>query len=193
MIQSLGATLIEKIDEAASVTHVICSDGKTSIRRTPKLMIALCRTANVVNLDWLVKSAQQRKALPSDDFLILGDKQAEKQYAFSMRHTLNTVTSRLRTNELLLESWSVYICTGVADNKAPPAKELKLMVEAAGGTYLSSPTCRGTDYDKLLIITSDPETKRQVTKGVVNAVAMGATKQTTSWLFTAMMTQEINL
>ena len=84
-IERLGGILLEKIEDAASATHIIAGDGKASLRRTPKLMIGLCKTTNIVNLEWLVKSAKSRKVLPTNNFRLLSDKEAEKQYQFSMR------------------------------------------------------------------------------------------------------------
>lgn len=84
-IERLGGVLLEKIEDAASATHIIAGDGKASLRRTPKLMIGLCKTTNIVNLEWLVKSAKSRKVLPANNFRLLSDKEAEKQYHFSMR------------------------------------------------------------------------------------------------------------
>lgn len=82
MIQSLGAKLVESLEEASTVTRecarvliapmsyearsncyylvlfttdVIATDGKSKLRRTPKLMICLCKTSNILSLDWLGK------------------------------------------------------------------------------------------------------------------------------------------
>jgi hypothetical protein len=50
------------------------------------------------------------------------------------------------------------------------------------------------DKTKLLIITSDPEPKKQAsTKAIDFAVKSGATKKTTSWLFTCIMKQTVEL
>ena len=43
MIHSLGAELVESVEDAATATHIIVSDGKTKLRRTPKLMICISR------------------------------------------------------------------------------------------------------------------------------------------------------
>ena len=40
----------------------------------------LSKTANIVKLDWLAKSAKAGKVLPTDKFRLLDDKAAEKQY-----------------------------------------------------------------------------------------------------------------
>jgi hypothetical protein len=195
MLNNLGAVLIDKIADAHTATHVIAYDDKTPMRRTPKLMIALsCKTKNIVRLQWLIESHAANELLPCEDFLAL-DKVAEKKYSFSMKKTLSIIGSRIDNDApRLLEGWSVFVCKGVAGNRAPDAKELRLMVEAAGGSWLSSFTKKGPDFSKILIITSDPEESKQVSvKAVSEALENGAAKRTTSWLFDTLMKQELDL
>jgi hypothetical protein len=193
-VTTIRGVLIEKIADAHNATHVIASDGKSEMRRTAKLMIALCRTSNIVSLDWLVKSAAEARALPCKDYLILDNEKVEQQYKFTMRHTLTNLTRRLEQGTYLLDGWSVFVCTGVAGNKAPPEEEFRLVVEAAGASWLTSPASRGLVHSKILIITSDPETKKQLSpKPVATALKNGATKRTTTWLFNAIMAQEADL
>jgi hypothetical protein len=194
MVKKIDGILLEDVADAHTATHVIASDGKTSIRRTPKLMIALCRTPNIVSLDWLKKSASRQEALPCDEFLVLDDREAEEQYKFSMRETLERIKSNVKNGSYLLDGWHIYVCAGVAGKKAPPEEELRLITEAAGGSWISSPSSITASPDHVLIVTSDPETKRQVsTKAVTSLLKKGASKRTTSWLFRAMMTQEVDL
>lgn len=47
MLQSLGAELLETVEDAAMATHIIVSDGKTKLRRTPKLMICLSKVRDL--------------------------------------------------------------------------------------------------------------------------------------------------
>ena len=47
MIETIGAELVDSIEEAHTATHVIASDGKTKLRRTPKVSFS-------VTLTWLV-------------------------------------------------------------------------------------------------------------------------------------------
>jgi len=195
MVKSLGAVLIEDISEAHTATHIIASDDKTPMRRTPKLMIALsCTTANIVSLQWLSESHAANTLLSCEKYLVL-DKDAEKKYSFSMKKTMGIIESRLNNaTPRLLEGWTVYICKGVAGNRAPDAKELRLMIEAAGGSWTTSCAKKGLDFSKLLIITSEPEPSKQVSvKAVSGALENGAEKRTTTWLFDAMMKQECDL
>jgi hypothetical protein len=197
MIKRLGGVLLEDIKDAHTATHVISTDGTESIRRTPKLMIGICRTRNIVNKLWLLNSSKQGRSLPCDDFLILNDTEAEAKYDFSMRDTLERVSSNIEEGTSLLGGWWIYVCKGVAGKKAPSEAELKLIVEAAGGTWLSSLNSsymKDVDVSRLLVVTGDPDTKKQLSpKPVASALRDGAVKQTTSWLFHAVMTQHLDL
>ena len=195
MVQSLGAVLVNDIVDAHTATHVIAYNDQTPMRRTPKLMISLsCKTRNIVRLQWLIESHAANEILPCEAFLAV-DKEAEKKYSFSMKKTLSIIVNRIDSDmPRLLEGWSVFVCKGVAGNRAPEAKELRLMVEAAGGSWLATCTKKGIDFSKLLIITSDPEqTKPVPVKSVSGALENGASKRTTTWLFDAFMKQECDL
>lgn len=195
MIDDIGAILVDKIEEAASATHVIATDGKTKLRRTPKLMICMCRTSNILTIDWLEESAKEQKVLDATPFLLLGDRgdrEAEKTYTFSMEETLKNGQSAREDRGGVLGGWYVYICHGVAGNKAPSAKELKLLVDAAGATLLPSFSEKHVvDFAKTLVITSDPATKSQQKERGIDKVSI-ANRKTTSWLFQTMITQTID-
>jgi hypothetical protein len=157
-------------------------------------MIAMSVTPNIVTMDWLCRSAKTKSPLPCEKFLIR-DKDFEKHYNFSMEKAYNRIFSHVKNDTRLLEGWSVFVCPGVAGNKAPPTIELKLIVEAARGSWLTklAPNPK-VSYDKTLIITSDPPTSKQENaKYVENAVKEGARKRTTTWLFRATMTQELDM
>ena len=78
MIHSIGAEVVDSLEQAATATRkshalvcshdwsvlivksclppdVIASDGKAKLRRTPKLMICICKTSNILSVDWLGK------------------------------------------------------------------------------------------------------------------------------------------
>lgn len=172
---------------------MIATDGKERVRRTPKLMIALCSTSNVVSMKWLDDSAKKRKALSTRGYLVLNDKEAEKIYNFSMRETLRN-GDRLRIQgKTLLDGRHVFVCKGVAGNKAPKEIELKLIVVAAGGRWVSSLShLKGVASETAIIITSDPPPKSQLSnKDVVKALKDGVNIFTTSWLFNSLLCQEL--
>lgn len=160
------------------------------------VQIGLCNTRNIVDLAWLAASLKAKKGLPVDDYLLTNDKEAESKYDFSMQNSLANADEMQKKGTKVLTGWSVHVCKGVAGNKAPPAKELKLIVENAGGAWkpsLAQGPLANSDFSRLLIITSDPEKKSQTTvRAVKAALADGATKKTTSWLFGCMMKQEVS-
>ena len=210
MITSIGATLLENIEDAKFATHVIAGNGKkdSTLRRTPKLMICICRTDNILHHDWLIQSSKVKKPLECFPFL-LRDENAESKYNFSM---LETVKNRhelrqLQTEEfcddsncLLLGKYYVCFSKGVAGNKAPPSKELGLIVHAAGGTILRSLSEKSMSNLKeiphpcnILIVTSDPATSAQMSdKVIMKWNEIGANIVTTTWLFDCIMRQKIS-
>jgi len=133
-IDDIGAELVESIKDANTVTHVIVSDGKRiSMRRTPKLMICLCNTSNVVSLQWLEQSAKKQTVLDTEPFLWLNDKKAQKAYNFDMEATLYNGTLARKKRGGLLGGWCVYICQGVAGNKC----ESRSYISSILSTWLS--------------------------------------------------------
>ena len=197
MVESIGGRLVENVDEASSATHVIAGDGKIPLRRTPKLMICICCTSNILNMSWLIDSAKYRQPLDCGGYLLLNDNNAEKAYNFCMHDTLeNGHRIRSRRGGLLV-GWSVLFVKGVAGNKAPPANELSLIIDAAGGDSLKSLSLRetrGIDPTKIIIITSDPATEAQTSaKDVTRLSFLGAALFTTSWLFHCMITQKLHV
>jgi hypothetical protein len=136
-------------------------------------MIGICRTRNIVNELWLLNSSKQNRSLPCDEFLILDDTEAEAKYDFSMRATLGRILSNVEQGTSLQGG----VRKGVAGNKAPYEDELKLIFEAAEGTWfasLNSPIMQDVDVPHLLVITGDPETKKQLSpKPIASALRDG--------------------
>lgn len=173
------------------ILDVIAKDSKTKLRRTPKLMICLCKTSQILGIEWLEQSAKEQRVLDTDDFLLIGDKEAEKRYNFSMKETLQNGTLARSNTGGVLGGWFVYICKGVADNKAPSMKELHLLVEATGATFLR--TLSESDPSKTIMITSDPATSAQRSeKGVKRVTSLGGRLLPTSWLFHTITTQKVS-
>lgn len=191
MVQTIGGVLIDDIKDAWSATHVIATDGRQPIKRTPKLMIAISRTPNIVSLEWLISSAKAGSALPCDDFLVLDDHVAEKKYDFSMSETLSRVKMFVERDRYLLDGISIFVCDGVAGNKAPPLDELRMIVEAAGGRWLTLLDFWDGD-SKLTIITSadaSNQKKQERQRVVSSAVRDGASLKSVSLLFRCIMRQ----
>lgn len=192
MIETIGATIVESIEEAHTATHVIVTDGKTKLRRTPKLMVCICKSPNIVKLEWLEQSAKEQRVLDTTPYLLIDDKEAEKRYNFSMKDTIQNGI-QVREKGGVLGGLYVYICSGVAGNQAPSTKELNLIIEAAGGNVLSSLSTSNTNPAKTIVLTSDPCTHSQLREpGVKNIPQMGGKIVSTSWLFHVIITQCIN-
>ena len=191
-IKAIGGDILETTADAMNATHVIASEGDESIRRTPKLMIALCKTSNIVSMKWLEDSAKKRKALPTTQYLVLNDVEAERKYDFNMSNTLQNGDQLRREGHTIFNDCQVFVCKGVAGNKAPPEHELKLIVEAAGGKWIRTlPALKKLDVANTIIITSDPPDKGQLSaKNVAKAIASGIRSYTTSWLFNCLLRQE---
>ena len=173
---------------------MIATDGKVKLRRTPKLMICFCQTSNILGIEWLEQSAKEQKVLDTRDFLLLSDKEAERTYNFKLSDALKNGAIVRTERGGVLGGWYVYICSGVAGNKAPSSKELKLIVEAAGATMLYSLAEKNViDAAKTIIITSDPAYKSQLKeRGVDRVTSMGGRICSTSWLFQTMITQSLD-
>ena len=199
MIALIGAELLENIEDAHKATHVIAGDDRNTLRRTPKLMIGVCRTSKIVDMNWLVKSAKARQALPCKEFLLLNDKEAEKKYDFVMQEALLRGDELRRNDKFLLTGYWVYVCNGVAGDKAPPEKELQLIVDAAGGKWLSSVSTRvikDLDASKILVITQEKPAKKKSksaeARDVDKAINIGAHANPPSWLFQCIIRQSLD-
>jgi hypothetical protein len=147
----------------------------------------------------LIQSAKAREALPCNDFLLLGDKKAEETYDFDMRITLQRGDKLRRKNKFLLSGYSVYVCSGVAGVKAPPKEELNLIVNAAGGKWLSSLAPRDIgdiNASKILIVTKEKpdkkKTKSTEASNVDKAVKLGAQTCHASRLFQCIIRQSMS-
>ena len=154
-------------------------------------MICVCKTPNILSIDWLEQSAKEQSALATDKFLLLNDTEAEKTYNFSMKATLENGKKVRATSGGILGGWSVFICRGVAGKNAPSINELHSLIEATGATLLQSLLDVPTPQ-KTIVITSDPITKDQRSEeGVNNVMRRGAKLLTTTWLFHTIITQQL--
>ena len=156
MINTIGAELIESIEDAHRATHVIPSNGVVEMRRTAKLMVCLCTTAIILHMDWLEHSSEQQCILDTEDYLLIGKKrdiEAESRYKFSLEETIQNGLLARENLGGVLGGWSVYICNGVAGNKFPDLEQLRLIIKAAGGYVQES--LPNSSLDKTLLLTSD--------------------------------------
>ena len=192
---------MEPIEDAATATHVIAGDDETSLRRTPKLLIRICRTSKIVRMNLLIQSAEARRAQPCKDFLLLNDKEADEKYNFELRASLQR-GNKMHSKSRFFAKWirGVYVCSGVAGNKAPSEEELKLIVDAAGGKWLSSIAPRGAirdmDASKIIIVTKEKPDKKRIKSAeeqdVDKAVKLGARTCHAQWLFQCIIRQSMS-
>jgi hypothetical protein len=157
-------------------------------------MICVCKTSRILSIRWLEQSAKKQRALNTDEFLLLDDREAEKTYNFSMKKMLENGSMARLERGGVHRDWYVYICPGVAGNNAPSSKELKLVVEATGATLLSSLSESDVpDPTKTIVITSDPSTAAQhLEKGVKRVTRLGAKLFSATWLFHVIITQKFS-
>jgi len=197
MVKQIGGLLLDDVKNSSTATHVIASDGKESMKRTVKLMIAMSKTPNIVTLDWLKDSAKANRPLPCDNYLVVRDRDAEDRYGFHMRETVERIKLNREQNKSFLDGVKIFICDGVAGNKAPKEDELKLIIEAAGGEYITDVSVlrKHAEPGNAFIITSADlkHSKQQISKRAVKSVlANGCIEQkSASWLFRAVLMQAL--
>lgn len=190
-----GARWLTTTEEAHLATHVIASDGKQQLKRTPKLMIAMNKTPNIVVLDWFIQSAKKGTVLSCEKYLVV-DKKAEEEYSFNMKATVARINDHIESGRGVLTGKLVHVCKGVAGNQAPTENELRCIVEAAGGRWLQNLRKLSTaDAEDVLVIASnDGQDGSQQMKvpAVAAAIKRGAKLKTAAWLFDTMMTQQLD-
>ena len=77
-------TILEKPREWSKVTHLVV-EGGAEIKRTPKVMLAMCRASYVVTTSWLRSCLDAGKVLPTDSLI---DPEVRKQQDATKRVTL---------------------------------------------------------------------------------------------------------
>jgi hypothetical protein len=185
---------IEIVNNPLECTHSIVGDADNHIRRTAKLMAALCVTPNILRSEWLDDCYNHRLIMSTHHHTLLNDYLAEKAYAFSMKKTIIEGIER-RKYAGLFNGWRIMVCDDVAGNKAPKEADLKMMVAAAGGEWLESsnvPVPLVEDPIHVIVITSDPATSDQLQNEKSKIAATnGAGFFTIAWLFDSLMHQKL--
>ena len=188
------ALQIEIVDNPLIATHVIAGDAENHLRRTANLMAALCVTPNILRAEWLEDCYKHKVIISPSHHTLLNDYIAEKAYSFSMKQTIKEGNERRKYGGLF-NRWQILVCEGVAGNKAPKEAALRLMIEAAGGTWLDAslvPVPLEEDPTHVIVITSDPATPEQEADVKAKTAAeSGAGFFTTSWLFDSLMHQKM--
>ena len=198
MASVLGLKIVQKPCDFSKITHYIPSDGEKPILRTLKFMAAFSTTSNIVTNQWLSDSFSSNRLLPCNDYFI-NDKAAEKRYKFSMKQTIEN-GKLARESGGILQEYRVYLCKDISiKNKKvtvmPPFDEMEVLISINGATQVSiKEMSKYDDTSKLLIITSDPETKTQLKgKTLQSAIENGATKMTCTAIFESITNQKFEL
>jgi len=119
LVKELGGVLTNKVSECT----VLITD---KIRRTSKFLCALGLGIPIVSPNWLVQSKMTKTFLDPWKYLV-ADKEAEKKWGFSLGTSLVTASK-----SKLLDGYKVFATSSVL----PCPKELKEIVECAGGQYI---------------------------------------------------------
>ena len=170
-----NAVLIENARSAKNATHIIVCSKSIAIRRTPKLLIALCSSsaAHFLGIEWLEASAQAKAALPVDDFLISNRAYKKVTDEFKTKFEVDireVVASKSVEVEPLFANTVVAFDNGLAGNRFPPEAELKLIVEAAGGKFVKTP---GKAANLLVVTDDNAKVAKKVKDGYKKLVAKG--------------------
>lgn len=104
--------------------------GGFHLRRTLKVMVAVCRGLPVVDLSWLrLCKAEGRLVRPEDN--LLRDAKAEKDLGFTLQHALTQARAAP-----LLADYAVVVVSKEGKDACPPSATLEPLVQAAGGVWL---------------------------------------------------------
>jgi hypothetical protein len=146
---------IDSLTGVADFTGITFVITNGTLKRTPKLMIALNMGARyVVGAEWLYDSAKQTPPRPLDinkttgSSYLITDNEREELWSFSLVNTL--ARNRVQVSEeRLFHGLSVYFSSDVFQNfKLSEVKtkltEMRLIVESGGGKFVVSvlPSCR---------------------------------------------------
>ena len=195
---------MENLEDAAHATHVIAASVDVKLSRTPKLMVALSRTDNIVHFDWLKEASQNRRVISAKDYLLVHNSaaigEAEKKYKFKLSETLDRARKLRAKGKLLFHGLYFFLCPGVAGNtsktnRTPSEDDFRLILEGAGAKVLSVLPDHTDARARIIIVTSKlaGEKKKQIrNKDVAQAVSRGAFVKTTDEVFHAIMTQKLD-
>ena len=179
--------LISDLKDAHTATHLI---SPMPMKRTPKLLIAMCCTNNIVGIEWLDACMKEGKAVKTRKFQLTRDKEAETKYNFSMADSLKRAAERRHQNKKLLDGFDVFFCRHVAgntskQNRTPKLSEYRSILEAAGATIVNA---LPDDTTNTIVVTSkiDKEAKAQL-KALKKTVHVS---KTTDELFQILMDQQ---
>ncbi|KAF9263292.1 hypothetical protein L218DRAFT_340370 [Marasmius fiardii PR-910] len=161
-------------------THLVVK----SLVRTEKFLCAVAVGAHIVSEKWATDSANARKLLPEEKY-ILRDPDGERKYEMNLKRSLERARKGKESNKRLLEHHIFYVTNKVqADTKM-----LKNVITACGGQFTSQPPTPR-------IIETKPELRHVIScaedAGIWHPIAQKGHKiYTQELLLTGVLRQEI--
>lgn len=116
--KTLGAI---ETDNASEVTHLVTD----KVRRTDKFLCSYATAQYILQPSWIHASCKAQKFVEEQDHLLI-DIQAENQYGFKL--------NQRRINYQFLNGYRIYL----TDSVEPPITIMRHIIEACGGTLLTS-------------------------------------------------------
>ncbi|KAF4686316.1 Mediator of DNA damage checkpoint protein 1, partial [Perkinsus olseni] len=138
---------------ASSVSSDVAMFVADRLKRTAKLMSAICRGIPVVSSEYILRCFERGQITqPYDETDWLKDAAGERNWGFTLSQSIKLARDR----GPVLKDYQVHCAT-----KATATKDFKEIVAAAGGTYLTSLPARIPEErkDSLLVIVEDRETR----------------------------------
>ncbi|ESP05694.1 hypothetical protein LOTGIDRAFT_103252 [Lottia gigantea] len=169
IIKDLGGSMAETIQEC---THLITD----KIRRTVKLLGGISLGIQIITRQWLDDSKQAGMFLDSSKY-ILCDKASEKQYKFSLRHSIE-----IATQSSMLEGYKIHVTKSVK----PPPQTMAEILECSGAQVLKSLPKK--KEDNMVIISCD-EDKTLCQPAISNGIDIVSSE----FILTGILRQQIDI
>ncbi|KAI0227639.1 hypothetical protein LSAT2_021845 [Lamellibrachia satsuma] len=136
ILKSLGGHIVDSVYEC---THLVTD----RVRRTVKFLCGIGRGIPIVGPGWLLSCREANTFTDVDRFLVQ-DEENEKKFHFSLVTSLQKAASGG-----LLVGYRVHVTANVK----PEPKQMKDIIQCAGGEYLPSPPC--SYQEKTVVVSCD--------------------------------------
>lgn len=138
ILKNLGGQIVDSVYEC---THLVTD----RVRRTVKFLCGLGRGIPIVGPGWLLSCREANTFTDFDRFLVL-DEESERKFHFSLATSLRKAASGG-----LLVGYRIHVTTNVK----PEPKQMKDIIQCAGGEYLAS--VPRTYQEKTVVISCDAD------------------------------------
>ncbi|GAM28851.1 hypothetical protein SAMD00019534_120270 [Acytostelium subglobosum LB1] len=177
IVHKLGGEVVDNVEEC---THLI-SD---KLIRTVKILLAIANGKEMVGIQWLKDCGKAGHFLKEDEYM-LSDANAEKEWKFELRQSLEHARNIINNNSNLkkpLDGLSFL----VMEHSAPPKDVIQDLIKAGGGHEVDASAITA-DSDTIIIAS---EKDRRQLKSFLD---IGATVHTGELLLLATLRQKIDL